>query len=176
MIMKLSEKIIDFINKNCSGVYKGNRLQLEDLCKKLSLTCLSAEYPPEISGAIIKDDDGEGYTIYVNKDHPKSRQRFTIAHEIGHYISFLNGSFSKEGLEKNKGFEDKFMYYRKDGNSSSAEIEANLIAAELLMPEERVKTLIKDNLTIEEMADIFFVSQAAMTIRIQKLFPDLMDY
>lgn len=140
--MKLNEKIVDFINKNCTGIYKENRLQLEDLCKKLNLKCFSAEYPPEISGAIIKNDDGEGYTIYVNKDHPKSRQRFTISHEIGHYISYLNGSFSKEGLEKNKGFEDKFMYYRKDGNNSNAEIEANLIAAELLMPEERVKTLL----------------------------------
>lgn len=171
--MKLNEKIIAFIRENCSGIYKENRLQLEELLRKLSLKCLSAEYPRDISGAIIKDDDDKGYTIYVNKEHPKSRQRFTIAHEIGHYISYLNGSFSKEDFEKYKGFEDKFMYYLKDGNSSNAEIEANLIAVELLMPEERVKTLIKDNLTIEEMADIFFVSQVAMTIRVQKMFPDL---
>lgn len=172
--MKLNENIIDFISEKCEGLYKENRLQLEDLCKKLSLKCLAAEYPRDISGAIFKDDDGDGYTIYVNKDHPKSRQRFTISHEIGHYISYLCDSHSKQELLDNKGFEDKLMYYRKDGNVSKAEIEANLIAAELLMPEERVKTLIKDNLTIEEMSEIFFVSQAAMTVRVQSLFPRIL--
>lgn len=171
--MKLNEKIIDFIRENCNGLYKENRLQLEELCKKLNLKCLAAEYPRDISGAIIKDDDDEGYTIYVNKDHPKSRQRFTIAHEIGHYISYLCDSYSKQELDKNKGFEDQLMYYRKDGNISNAEIEANLIAAEILMPEERVKVMARDNLTIEQMSEIFFVSQAAMTIRLQTLFPEV---
>lgn len=174
--MKLTPKIAKFISDNCKGMYKENRLQLEELCKKLNLKCLSAEYPKDISGAIIKDDNSDTCTIYVNKDHAKTRQRFTIAHEIGHYISYLNESFSKEEFEKNKGFEDNFVYYRKDGSASPAEMEANLIAAELLMPEDRVNTLIKDNFTIEEMADIFFVSQAAMTIRIQKLFPHLIGF
>ncbi|HCZ6521380.1 TPA: ImmA/IrrE family metallo-endopeptidase, partial [Staphylococcus aureus] len=36
------------------------------------------------------DDDVSGYiderTIYVNKNHSSNRKRFTIAHEIGHFL------------------------------------------------------------------------------------------
>ena len=124
----------------------------------------------KISGSILRDDNNETYSIYVNRKHPPNRRRFTIAHEIGHYISFLKGSYSKEVLEKNGALEDYAIMFREEGKCSEAETEANLIAAEILMPEEKVRELVEQDLTIEEMADKFFVSPASMAIRVQTFF------
>lgn len=105
--MKLNKKVKRFIADISQGLYKKNTLQISKLLEKLNLKCFSADYPPDILGSIIKNDDDVGYTIYVNKDLPKTRQRFIIAHEIGHYISYLCGSYSQDGFEKSNGFEDK---------------------------------------------------------------------
>ena len=46
-------------------------------------------WPNGLSGKIVKDalSGGQsGYAIYVNGDHAETRQRFTLAHEIAHFI------------------------------------------------------------------------------------------
>ena len=45
----------------------------------------------KISGAIRYDKDEDRFAILVNKNNVKTRQRFTIAHELGHY--FLHKEF-----------------------------------------------------------------------------------
>lgn len=173
--MKLKKEIKSYIAHTTDGLYKDYQLQIEKLCKKLNLKCFVADFDDNISGSIIRDDNGETCSVYMNRKHSKSRQRFTAAHEIGHYISYLHGSYSKEELEKEGGFED-YAYaasYRKDGHYSKAETEANLIAAELLMPEDKVEELLKEGLTPEEMAEQFYVSPSAMTVRLQSLYSNL---
>lgn len=174
--MELNPQIKAFIEeiKLIEGIYNGYELQLDKLCKFLKLKYFVAKFEDNISGSIIKDEETDTYSIYINKEHPRNRQRFTLAHEIGHYISYLKESFSKKELEKKGGLEDKAISYRKSGNHSEAEEEANTIAAELLMPEDKVKELLDMGLTPEEMAQKFFVSPAAMTIRLLKLHPNLM--
>jgi Zn-dependent peptidase ImmA (M78 family) len=99
-----------------------------------------------------------------------TRKRFTIAHEIGHYISALCDSYSKKQLfSDNQGFEDYSISYRKNGLFSEAETEANEIAAQVLMPETYVRHFTEQKLSIEEMAERFFVSPAAMSIRLYSL-------
>ena len=155
-------------------LYKGYQLQLEKLCKELELQYFEADFEDNISGSIIKNKENDGYSIYVNRKHPRNRQRFTFAHEIGHYISYLNDSDSKNELENRGGFQDQAISYRKEDKPSPAETEANLIAAEMLMPKKFVDELLKKGLTPEEMADKFFVSPSAMTIRLKDLYPNLM--
>src|SRR5690606_24871421 len=55
------------------------------LAKALGLKVVVAALPLKISGLIEPDADG-GYVIKVNRFEPKERQRFTIAHEIAHYL------------------------------------------------------------------------------------------
>lgn len=172
--MELKKEIQDYIVELTKDSYKGYELQLEEICKKLNLKCFAADFDDNISGSILKDDGKDTYSIYVNRKHPRNRRRFTIAHEIGHYISFLNNGYSKDELESQGGFEDIAISYRKDGKFSDSETEANLIAAELLMPKDKVEELMKQGLTPEEMAELFYVSPSAMTIRLQNLYPNLM--
>lgn len=78
-----------------------------------------------ISGILRKDKKlggDSGYVILVNKNHPLNRQRFTVAHEIGHFI-----------LHRDMGDEirDDEFYRALPG---PLETEANAFAADLLMP------------------------------------------
>lgn len=121
--------------------------------------------PPKLksgeNGMIAKN--GEDVTIYVYPNDILERQRFTIAHELGH---FMCGHLT----EDKPMFRDGNKEYSRD-NYDIQEYEANNYAAELLMPKEKIDFLInqKGITTIEELADILIVSYTAMRIRLKNL-------
>ena len=81
-----------------------------------------------ISGKIFKDPlngGSSGYSILVNAGHSLARKRFTIAHEIAHFI------LHRKRLESGDLVDDA-MY--RSGVSAREETEANMFAADLLMP------------------------------------------
>lgn len=134
--------------------------------EKLDLTVEAAILEDDISG-IFLSENSEHYIIY-NKNEGTLRQRFTIAHELGHFI-----------LHKDSGvFVDRksTALYR---NSSSAtgevlkEREANAFAAALLMPKEMLEkelsSLSESEDIVETLADKFKVSKPAMSFRLSNL-------
>ncbi|MDR2407006.1 MAG: ImmA/IrrE family metallo-endopeptidase [Bacteroidales bacterium] len=137
------------------------------LASEIGIRVFEEALPEDISGIL---DLRNMPIIMVNQDHVRNRQRFSIAHEIGHFL-----------LHRPTGIHvDKRTYYR---NSKSAEglddieIEANRFAAELLMPSdlvireiEKYSDLIDSNDdVISVLADSFEVSATAMGFRIQNL-------
>ena len=139
---------------------------------------IKIQYSPlddELSGmAFYKDDIA---VIGVNARHHVRRQRFTIAHEIGHFE--LHDEVLRKGMHV-----DKFItMLNRDPNSASGtisiELEANQFAAELLMPKALVLRYmdeegldygcVPDDEAMEAMARAFNVSTTAMTYRIAKV-------
>lgn len=121
----------------------------------------------EVSGLLLRAN-GRSICV-VNSDHHRNRQRFTIAHEIGHWH-----------LHPVKGEYVDFAVHRRDPQSSEGtnreEIEANAFAAELLMPEALVRrelpyplNVAEDEETIRRVARRFRVSPQAMTHRLTNL-------
>jgi hypothetical protein len=89
--------------------------------------------PPEISGMLVPvraNDSDPGWIIVVNNEHASVRQRFTIAHELGH---LLLHRYSQPHADT--GFKVRFRDENSSTGSIREEIEANQFAAELLMPE-----------------------------------------
>lgn len=121
-------------------------------------------WPNDVSGMIRKsEEDGgnSGYAIYVNGDHPEVRRRFTIAHEIGHFV--LHKSLIGDGI-----VEDGLM--RAQGFSSRVEYQANQFAADLLMPWHLINRAKKQGIaSVEQLARAFNVSNDAMSIRLYKV-------
>jgi Zn-dependent peptidase ImmA (M78 family) len=124
----------------------------------------------ELSGMVHRGGDGHAI-IGVNSLHPSRRNRFTIAHEIGHLVLHDDELHVDDPLPI--GYRN-----RKSGMAiDPKEIEANQFAAELLMPERLLRSdLAKKGrnapLTdseIEELADRYEVSVQAMTIRLSTL-------
>ena len=117
----------------------------------------------DISGLVYFKD--EAFKILVDKNKPRNRQYFTIAHELGHY--FLH---DEQLREKSLVVDNDPILYRSDnGLSSTEETEANLFAASLLMPKDRVRLVWKKTKDIEVCADFFEVSLSAMSVRLEVL-------
>jgi Zn-dependent peptidase ImmA (M78 family) len=96
------------------------------LAKALGLSVVVSTLPLSISGMLKPADDR--YVISVNRFEAKKRQRFTIAHEIAHYLLHRNYIAS--------GVVDSALYRSK--LSSRMEAEANRLAADILMPRELI--------------------------------------
>ena len=115
-----------------------------------------------ISGVLLQIDDGS-WGILINENHTPKRQRFTIAHEIGHFLLH----------EKPVIDNDIRAYYRAPLDESTNpewEQEANLFAANLLMPEREVKDIYEEYESIEDTARFFGVSISAMAYRLENIW------
>lgn len=124
----------------------------------------------QVSGLMHRRPD-ESTIIGINSSHPTSRQRFSIAHELGHLVLHRDEQFHVD--------EKPPIRFRDQESSlatNSDEIEANQFASELLMPENLVMREIDklpDDIDPEDavrhLADRFRVSEQAMTVRLNRL-------
>jgi Zn-dependent peptidase ImmA (M78 family) len=118
------------------------------------------------SGKITRDPKNggfSGYSIIVNAVEPINRKRFTIAHEIAHFI--LHADEVLDG-----GIEETLY---RGGLSDKKEAEANKLAADILMPLSLIETLIAQGKTsIEELAEALEVSKTAIGIRLGMSYAD----
>ncbi|MDE0307292.1 MAG: ImmA/IrrE family metallo-endopeptidase [Albidovulum sp.] len=114
-------------------------------------------WPDSLSGALRRNPEKpESFDIYVNGDHHVNRRRFTIAHEIAHFV--LHRDLIGDGIS------DDALY--RSGLSNRVEAQANALAADILMPWHLIDPKIDNGITdIGELAKIFQVSKSAMSIR-----------
>src|ERR1700757_93534 len=100
------------------------------VAQRLNLTLEAAALGDKVSGMLVVD--GDQGAIGYNSAHARVRQRFTISHEIAHYLLHARRS------GKAQLFIDKQVAYMRNEQSSagvdSEEIEANKLGAALLMP------------------------------------------
>lgn len=110
-----------------------------------------------MSGKLYRDRKSpSGWSIGVNANSSPTRKRFTIAHEIGHFL--LHKDYLGEGV-----LDDTF--YRSEHLSGAQETEANKFAADILMPFHLLQTAARAG-GLETLAQKFGVSQQAMSIRL----------
>lgn len=137
-------------------------IPVEDVASKLNIKIRRGP-SKAFSGLLIRKD---GHALIgVNNSEAPVRQRFTIAHELGHFY-----------LHPRK---DAFIDYRdnkKDVMRTPAERQANMFAASLLMPrsflEKDFKNISKKGFTedeLEKLADKYQVSEEAMRFRLINL-------
>lgn len=130
-----------------------------------------SDLPEGISGAIIYKPADKKFVIVFNTNKPKTRQYFTIAHELGHY--FLHGEELKSEeilVDTDNSVDGSKIFFRLDNPThQKIETEANKFAAALLMPQDLVIKAWQELGNVEECANIFNVSLTAMSIRLEKL-------
>ena len=112
---------------------------------------------------IVRDDNdgGEsGYYIVADSTEARRRRRFTYAHELAHFL--LHKKFINKSITDNVLFRSRL--------SNQQEIEANQLAADILMPYEKIDELINqvgpEHATISILADKFDMSPSAMRVRL----------
>ncbi|MBD3244479.1 MAG: ImmA/IrrE family metallo-endopeptidase [Candidatus Moranbacteria bacterium] len=141
--------------------------------RPIDVTLLAQKQGYKVYEVLFDDKDIAGMTvdsdkeksIYVSKQDNEGRKRFTIAHELAHAI------LHHKKLKKEKRIVD----YRKpltDYENSAElrrEIQANMFAAELLMPEHLTRKFWDFKKDVDEMANFFTVSPKAAVVRLESL-------
>ena len=156
-LKKLSERYKDAELQDIDGEFP---VPIGKICERLGINASHIKLPDNISGKLKKD--GDMYYIEVNEEHHPYRRRFTVAHELGHYLKHKKYLDSQgEILERSD------RIYTEEENKREA--EANKFAAELLMP---TKVFIKKHQKsgdLQELVDYFCVSKLAIEVRIASL-------
>ncbi len=123
------------------------------------------------SGAISYDKEKESFSIFINFNKPKTRQHFTIAHELGHYFLHSDIIKTEELLIDEESFLDgnRVLFRLDKADRNDIETQANNFAAILIMPEDLVYKAWEELGSVEECAKVFNVSISAMSIRLERL-------
>ncbi len=132
----------------------GPPVPLAEICRALGIAVYVRPFE-YVAGVFINDDVFP--VIIVNSGERRVRQRFTIAHELGHY-------FVDHGHQS----------FAEPGGGSRRERDAERFAACLLMPAAWVKGYweayaANDENRLAVVADLFEVSPTALKHRISEL-------
>jgi Zn-dependent peptidase ImmA (M78 family) len=169
MNLKLIEKKAAQIVKE----FNGNTIPVDVklIAKEIGLEIKAQDLGDNVSGVLFIDK-GKGVIGYNPSESPV-RRRFTIAHEVGHYVLHR---LNKELFVDHKQFKAVFRDSESSTGEFAQEREANAFAAALLMPRDLLIKEIEntpfdlggDDL-ISGLAKIFRVSTQAMAYRMANL-------
>jgi Zn-dependent peptidase ImmA (M78 family) len=145
-------------------------IDVEEIARSKGVSIHFEKFDADVSGVLVREASGS--VIGVQRMHPRTRQRFTIAHELGHLMLHEGDT-----VHVDRAFRVNFRKESLDEPRDVEETEANAFAAQLLMPQELIEKVIQsrtldleDATEIERLARIFFVSTQAMNIRLIQLY------
>lgn len=137
---------------------------LSAIAQALGVELKAATLKPGISGEIRRKDD-QSYRIRVNRHDPSRRQRFTVAHELAHFL--LHRDEIGDGIEEDKLYRSIL--------SDAREQQANRLAADILMHPDTIRDAYDEAMEIGvgdpvlHVADVLNVSEAAAEVRLKVL-------
>lgn len=132
-------------------------IDIEKIIEEYGIEVIRGEFEQNESGAIKIVEWGA--RIVVNSTEPVVRQRFTLAHELGHYISYR--------VQKKTGTIVEYRDGTSSLGSSEEEVFANRFAASILMPIPIISHMIGKTDDLSEIARNLNVSKEALTHRIK---------
>ncbi|TQM35627.1 ImmA/IrrE family metallo-endopeptidase [Pseudonocardia cypriaca] len=148
-------------------------VDVERLARKAGALLRRQEFEDgDVSGILLRED-GRPPIIGVNASQAGVRQRFTIAHELGH-LALHPGRLVILDRPMRVNARDSISATA----TSREEIEANTFAADILMPERLVRAHLQtlperfrrdSDASTEWLANEFNVSIAAMGFRLMNL-------
>lgn len=151
-------------------VYWGRNtpVNLKRVAKRMGITLEYLPLNQKLSG--MSFIEGEKAYIGVNSLHSSNRQRFTIAHEIGHHV--LHEALLRSGTHVDT------IVLRRDHLSAQGtdalEVQANAFASELLVPKALLESKVssdadmQDEELLERLAAELKVSTMALHYRLTR--------
>jgi Zn-dependent peptidase ImmA (M78 family) len=131
-------------------------VDVEAIAKNMGLRVEYTYLREGVSGMI--EARGEDVVIYVDFDENSARQRFTIAHELGHFVE-----------RSNQGQRDFAFIDERGTKYDLHEFYADEFAGNLLMPADEISNLRNGGFSNVDMAAHFGVSIPALNKRIDRL-------
>lgn len=167
---KVIKKAEEFFKR--SGVPRMFPIDVEQAATNLGIQMIQKPLKGDVSGFLFIDKSGP--ILGVNSRHGSPRQRFTVAHEIGHFLLHVPKDTPASFIDK------EILILNRDSRSQQGivaeEIEANFFAAEILMPAEILYREVTTSSTgvasaewCKQLARKFNVSDDAMRFRLSNL-------
>jgi Zn-dependent peptidase ImmA (M78 family) len=146
---------------------RNGRIDVVQLANNLGIDVFSVSKKDSSYNAhIAYVQDRNQFEIYVNVTHPTTRQRFSIAHELSHYAINPDKIIAKGTMDRSRHSVDQ------------DEVDADKLAAKVLMPDELMEEYFKDNSltekseftnsTVEKIAEYFHVSRTMAVLRLRE--------
>jgi Zn-dependent peptidase ImmA (M78 family) len=175
--MRVRRKTIQRLVQDLLSSNKVGRpaVPVDRVARSLGIDITEVPGQDELSGFLLRNTTTKETVIGVNESHHANRQRFTIAHEIGH---FLLHEGEPVHVDKTQSYRIANRSTRSSAGEDPTEIEANAFAAELLMPavflrkdldEPGNNVDLSDDAVLEALAARYKVSVTAMTFRLANL-------
>jgi Zn-dependent peptidase ImmA (M78 family) len=147
-------------------------VRVEEIARHQGVTVQKRSVQAKVSGFLYRNSANGKAVIGVNRAQHPNRQRFTIAHELGHLLLH-----SGDDVHVDIAFTIKLRDQRSSTGTDTEEMESNLFAAELLMPihflREDLKRLgdldVLDEQVVTKLANAYRVSSQAMAVRLSHL-------
>jgi hypothetical protein len=174
VILKIDRMEIDDVGANPKRLAESIIKQLPDsitaipvreIAKAIDIYEIREALLEGLEGALVVPEDKSFGAITVRSDRSEPKKRFTIAHEIGHYVNPTHRASSPDGFRCSLS---DMMVSKANPNDrhQKMEFEANRFAAELLMPEGRVKAFLRLRASVDlehilDLAKHFQVSKEA---------------
>lgn len=151
---------------------------VETIVESLGIEVRKEAVDQDLSGFLLRIADQGKAIIGVNAAHPPNRVRFTLAHELGHFLLHEGETVHYDG--KRLGYTVSLRNAQSSMGIDDNEQEANLFAAELLMPAKFLEKdlqdlrgkdmdLMDDSEALTELAQRYEVSVQALTFRLANL-------
>lgn len=169
-IRDLAEKVLT------EASVKAPPVPIDQLIRRQEIHIVRKSLDEETSGFIYIDPKTDAAVIGLNISHSTTRQRFTLAHELGHFLMHQTDGGHLHVDEKD--FFVRFRDKRIRNTWAQQEREANAFAAEILMPrmflERDIKSLkdgvsMSDDKAVRALANRYGVSLQAFLIRLANL-------
>ncbi|MCX6238799.1 MAG: ImmA/IrrE family metallo-endopeptidase [Bacteroidia bacterium] len=169
----MNRKKIEDITSQILTEFNSNELPIpiKKIAERLGIKIHTYDLGDNISGVLVINQD-QGF-IGINPKEPSVRQRFTMAHELGHFLLHKNSS---DSIFIDKEYKVLFRDQKSATGENKREQEANAFAASILMPRKLLIEQIQnhfldltDEVVVKQLAKMFDVSVIAMTIRISNL-------
>jgi hypothetical protein len=149
---------------------------VDDLADRLGLSMLWEVVPDHDESIVLGLLDPSARRIVLNERHLEALEanggrlsRFTVGHEIGHWLLHAEGALSGTLSLLEGG-----RVWCRSGSREPAERQADMFAGRLLIPKDHLlAALPKDPWSgwppVYRLADIFLVSVTAMMVRLEEL-------
>ncbi|WP_206597490.1 ImmA/IrrE family metallo-endopeptidase [Polycladidibacter stylochi] len=157
------ENLTSEVRQNIDEYLAEYPVKLGALANRLGVKVLLSTLPRGTSGQ-IGQENGE-FVIRINRHEAKTRQRFTLAHELAHFL------LHKKRIEEVGGWSENVLL--RSGQPAEIEYEANRLASDLVIPSGQLEKAASEysgpitSEVIEDLARKFGVSIAAMEIKLQ---------
>lgn len=123
-------------------------------------------FPDDVDALIIPM--GTRVVAAVNQNQSQNRRRFSLAHELCHYLLHRDRSVLEEVMTIDTPL-DRDEVHSKD----VFEAEADIFAGELLVPLLFLKTFYRPGITTKDIASAFQVSEQAAAIAVSNHYSSL---